>query len=262
MSDSKAHIVNYVWINDTPFTPDINDQDSLLCGVPLHYIDRVITNATRYPDAKFNIWFDFEFLDETSRLFIDSAVYFSRCKNIIIRNLRDIHLYANQDIFATTAAYEHPSGYFGKQPHCIYARADLARVIVLKHLTDLNPYTPVFYCDFDVENISIENERVTSKLDEHGMVFGNTEDDAIENGYMAFIASNLTEDVYFNCGTIQLLLQQTQHAASLNKNGWRPLREIIACRSSSVDEVTVDGLLKPRGYKIPKPAFYDELRIC
>jgi hypothetical protein len=262
MSLENKSLVNYVWVSDVPLKPDLTDPYTQLCGVPLHYIDRALQNAEKYPNAKFNLWFDFDFLDETTRLFIDSTIYFSGFKNITIRNLRDIDDYKNIALFDKEAQYEHPSGYFGKQPYCKYARADLARVVVLKHVTDAYPDHAVFYCDFDVEDVSLNNLDIAQKIEEHGMVFGNTEDDAIENGYMAFIRDNLSEDVYFSCGTLQLLVQNTLHATMQNNNGWRPLKETVSQRSSCLDEVTVDGLLHERGYKIPKPEYLTHYRIC
>lgn len=105
MNEQPDQIVNYVWINERPFPSPNTDDEEKLCGVPLHYIDRALENAARYPHAHFNIWTGWRFLDDASRLFFDSHLYFKDAPNVRSRDLTEIPAPKTQENTFTKKPY-------------------------------------------------------------------------------------------------------------------------------------------------------------
>ena len=143
MNELPNQIVNYVWINKVKFPQDNTGDSNKLCGVPLHYLDKTIHNAKRYPHAQFNIWIDWRYLDQSSRFWVDSYIYSQNCSNINACDLVNIPSYSCEDNFSPNR---------GKD---IWARVDYARLLVLQHVLNHNRWSQVFYRDFDANDVEI-----------------------------------------------------------------------------------------------------------
>lgn len=167
-------IVNYVWINNKPFFAGDRPGD-LQCGIPLHYVDKTIENAKKYPDAKFQIWIDANFLKESATEFLlQSHLLFSDCTNIKIRDLNDLALYKDNAFFSPD------------ENAPIWHRVDMARLIVTDDTIKKNKDTIAVYADFDVKDVRINSPKFRQAADQYGFVLGGTGEDDIENGYFAF----------------------------------------------------------------------------
>ncbi len=160
--------VNYVWL--CPREPAHPDYATRL---PLHYFERVYSNASAYPEAKVNIWIDPKQLTISDRFFLDSHRYIFEAGRINIQSLRDI------------TEYRDYPGFDPDSDIALYAKADFARILVLSHLTKTEPDTAVVYADLDCEDIKLNDERVNDTLDEFGFVFGKAAGNNACNGYIA-----------------------------------------------------------------------------
>jgi hypothetical protein len=235
-------IVNYVWVRKDVFEPDMDDSESLLCGVPLERIDMALVNCKKYPDAQFVIWLDFDELDPLSLYFVDSHIYTAGIQNITVKNLRDIPDYASSQVFEIPHAID------------VYPRADFARLLAVAHMTDEFPRSAVFYADFDVEDVFITHNSVTGALQKKGFVFAKTDEDPIENGYMGFFGKTGRE-------CLDDIISDNRNEARYNRKGYTSVLTVV---EGCIPEVVVDDLsiLQPRGYEIPKPSHYSDLNIC
>ena len=244
LNRGRSSIVNYLWLRKNKFDPDVGDKKSVLCGVPLENVDKAIENALRYPNAKFNLWVDFDELDDLSIYMMDHLIYASGIKNMQLKNLRDIPDYKDSLIFDPRKGIE------------VYPRADLARLLCIRYSVSQFKGVNVFYSDFDVDDIFIEHEDVLSTLKREQVVFAHTQEDPIENGYIGICGEagqQFLDEVIF----------QTARESINGYLGYAPLLEVVENTYGSTGCVVVDlPILKERGYKIPKSKIYSDLRIC
>ncbi len=196
-------IANYVWINKQPCAEPT--EDDALCGVPLHYFDKAYENAKKHPDVTFNLWVDFNFLDLSSRFFIESHAYLFAPNNLNLRSLHEIDDYKNDPRFAVNTKEN------------IWARVDLARLLVLSHCFKTTASKQVFYTDFDLDDIQVLDEAVQNSLSIHNMVFGKTKSHHIENGYMGFQIGKGAD--FLN----SILIPRTKEESRGEKNGYGAL---------------------------------------
>ncbi len=171
----SSSVVNYVWVNDMPFEPGISD-DEPECGVPLHYVDMAIANAKLYPDTPFQIWIDLRLLDKSAtKLLLEAHLHHSGCKNIKIRDLREIYSYRSSFCFSPLLS-----------DRSVWQRADMARLLVVRECLKEHPDKIAVYADFDVEDVSIETHKFHKALSQHGFIIGACEDGGLENAFFAF----------------------------------------------------------------------------
>ena len=174
MNEQPDQIVNYVWINERPFPSPNTEDEEKLCGVPLHYIDRALHNAKRYPHAEFNIWIDMRFVDSSTKFWLESYIYSSNTQNVKIRDLCDIEEYNTEFDFEESSDMD------------IWARVDYARLLVLKNQLEAMPWCQVFYSDFDANDVEILSKHIQKQLNIHGLVIATTECNHIENSFFGF----------------------------------------------------------------------------
>ncbi len=245
-------IVNYVWINDRAFRAGTG-QDDPQCGVPLEYVDRALANAKRYPDTPFNIWVDFRYLEKSpTRLFLDSHLYCSGCRNIGIRDLNRVEDYNGNPFFAPSAKSQ------------IWHRVDLARMIVTKKTLDDHPEKIAVYADFDVEDIRIKSEEFRAIMERFGSVIGGNDRDLIENGYFAF--SNDTHGRALLDTILERSLARAAQVKSESRNFvfmtyWHAIVEHLQDRGAAREEISLAGIQKNPGYKIPQNADYEGVSV-
>lgn len=242
-------ILNYIWIS-----PNISKTiPQSLCSVPLHYMDMAFQNAQRYPDASFRIWFDFSLLDASSIYFVKSHFSIFAPENITLHDLSDrksgIPFYRDEKYFAPNMDRDN-SG--------IWARVDLARLVVLQHCFQTTPAENVFYADFDTDDVDLDKRRVRSRLNKYGVVVARTRKDCFENNFIGLRRDPgmrlLAEK--FIPQTIELFAQKNGYVAFL-----RVMNEF--CKSKGLTHpwssaVGID-ITKPMGYKLPKNPAYDYL---
>jgi hypothetical protein len=205
------YAVNYVWINkDCPAELKAKkrsggDAKQPSCSMPLNLLDKAYENAKRYPAADFTIWYDKAMMDPLSEFFIISHGYLNAPSNVVFRNLRTLDAYDALDVFSV---YE---------PKDIWARVDLARLLVLQHgLSQAETRDYQLYSDFDVEDVGLNSTRMQCSLRDEGLFLGATiEHNMLENGYMCFDK---------NAGAAYLegrLIPATLDSSNRNENGWR-----------------------------------------
>lgn len=223
--------VNYVWISKEPIKAGQEP-------IPLRNLERAFDNAERYPNASFIVWSDSRMIDECAQSTLADIFNKYAPDNMISRDLRDIPFYNACPIFN--------SGQFD-----IWAKVDLARLVVLEHGFYTLPHDTMFYADFDLENVRVSDPEITALLDEYGMVFGATREEAIENGYMGFRGGAGRSFL------IEKLIPNTLVDTSLNGNGFPAMLRSLKEWSGSNDFGSFYHLaievLEPRGYKITAP---------
>jgi hypothetical protein len=205
------YAVNYVWINkDCPARPKAKppsggDAKQPSCSVPLNLLDKAYENAKRYPAADFTIWYDKAMMDPLSEFFMISHSYLNAPANVEFKDLRTLDAYEALGVFSVS------------QPKDIWARVDLARLLVLQHgLSQAGTQDYQLYSDFDVEDLCLNSTRMQCSLKDEGLFLGATiEHNMLENGYMCFDR---------NAGAAYLkdrLIPATLDTSNQNENGWR-----------------------------------------
>jgi hypothetical protein len=229
---SNADSVNYVWINKTPVQPD---EEGALCGVPLHYLDKAIANARKYPEAQFNIWIDKSLLDPMSQFFVASHLNIANVPNLRLRSLGEVPAYHAYRIFRQC------------NESTIKARVDFARLLVLEHEFETTDAARIFYADFDIEDVKINSQPIRQRMDDLGMVFGATYKLPVENSYMGFTRPN--------CETFLAdLLSSSEDAAMKGEPCWKPLFDDLAGWAKTHGRELKDygyKLATSTGYKLP-----------
>ncbi len=168
-SETPQCVVNYIWL--CPKSP-YETFPHYATRLPLHNFERVYSNASRYPQAKFNLWLDFRQLTARDSFFLVSHMHAFGMGEIQVRNLCEI------------PAYKDRAGFEPDTDIALYARADFARVIVLNHLMD-QPDKTAIYSDMDCEDISLSSNKLNDALDEYGLAYGRSGNHLVCNGYIA-----------------------------------------------------------------------------
>lgn len=258
--NSRDIALNYVWVNREPY---ISGVDDALCGVPLHHIDRAITNARYYRETPVSIWLDNDLLDDASLHMVASHVYIQDVKNIRIRNLRDIPSYReNADLFdwqRSSANLDDYNGISKDDKHNIWGRVDLARLLAVRHALDEGAQYAL-YADFDNDDVSLNGPEMLDILKKHNMVFGvttsNGKREIFENSYFAF--GQQRSDIRF----LDRMIDSTIEDVSKGVNGYGAYYMAIfnyALEHGIEDEMVELGypaVVHPMGYKIPQPKLY------
>jgi len=247
-NNTPRRILNYVWINDKPDNIDMLRDD--LCSVPLHYFDRAFKNARDYPDVDVNIWVDYAMLDGYSRLFVDSYTLMQEMPNVRLHNLRDIPTYVQTPMFDTSG--QHP----------IWSRVDYARLLVLEHCLGNMPARDVFYADFDVQNVKLDQKNLKDCMNHYGCIIGRA--DIIENSFFGFRKGTKAEDFL-----VSTLLPETLEATRKGtENGYSAMKHNFT--RWFYKTYPVNGFLtgrpehrvcKPMGYILPPNPMHTEVGI-
>lgn len=241
-------IVNYVWINEKKFIPGL-EADSPQCGIPLHYVDKAIENARRYPAAEFRIWIDTSFLKESATEFLlQSHLLFSGCTNIKIHNLNDLVLYKCNDFFKPD------------DPGPLWHRTDMARLIVAEDVIRKNPDKAAVYADFDVEDVRIDDEHFQKAILNHGFAVGCIKEDQVENGYFAFRNMGdghpILSDIIRQCH-LQVSAGSGRSRNVLFNIYHDHMYHGLADRNIDPQDVWMPFILHALRYKIPPDTAYD-----
>lgn len=263
-------IVNYVWINALSDErlmrieeARLDDwslkllgrrggikKDIGLCSVQLSGFDRAFENAKRYPDARFDIWVDYKFLSEQSRLFLQSHFYVSAPQNVSLKDINEIPAYeARRDIFAP------------EKDKYLWTRTDLARLEVLAHtLENARGGQTAVYADFDIHDVKLGSRKMNTHLSRWGMCFASAGDFAIENSFIALRKGAGEEFLK------EKLLPKTYANAPYDDDGYIPLCNALdeQGRAKGFDyrkrEVSM-ALANGSGYQLPKNPLYRDCGI-
>lgn len=175
----QDRVLNYVWIN---MKADESGKtcDDFLCSVPLHYLDGAYGNARKYDDTEVRIWIDPAYLDPMSRYFVDTHAHLEAPDNVRFMNLRTIPAYDQNEIFQP------------EKGTSIWTKVDLARFLVVSHCLQTTDAQRVFYADFDVKDVELDNQRTDMLLNRHGMTLGLSPENIISHGYIAVDRSGQT----------------------------------------------------------------------
>ncbi len=244
--DMSRYHVNYVWINR-----QAGPLEDVACSVPLRYLDIAYENARKYPKAQFTIWMDRALLDPRTAFFLASHAYFDAPDNLNFADLRDISVYAQSEVYDV------------EKPKDIWARVDLARLLVLSHqLNDAdNKADFQLYTDFDVPDVKLDCQRMYRILNHHGLFVGMTlKYDILENGYLSF---NKTAGKEF---LEKDLLPRTMNAAKAGLDGYKPLVKTLHSWMLSQGFWYFRGRVSaPRqemmGYVVPENPIYKDHKL-
>lgn len=240
-------ILNYVWVQSAPSNPQ---RSGVLCSVPLQYIDNAHANARKYPDTEVRIWVDYGFLDDQSRFFVESHHYLNAPSNVRLMNLRDIKRFDEND---DLNVWSHAR---------IWQRTDLTRFIVLDHVLQTTKADKVFYADFDVEDVQLDNPRTLRLLNKRGYAYARlpeADEPTLAHGYIA-VARQKAEEL--NKVILPALERRVSFGmtvfASLNKmhcGTWDPWG--VYTRA-----ITTNVPVHPVGYEMPISPVYRNEGIC
>ncbi len=246
--------INYVWINDKPYQPAAGDPP---CGVPLRYIDQVVSNAERYPDAQFSIWLDPEFLKDSPTLdILQSHIERSGQGNLNIRNLNDLDEYRNSPFYSVEGAVP------------VWQRVDMARMIITKHSLENYPDRISVYSDFDVKDVGIGSKKFQESIGRYGFVIGATkgpqQEFNLENGYFAFNAS-FAGKAFLN-NLLQGAYEATGQGLRDSRNDiFYSYRDTVKahCKENRISPVSrcLINVLEPCTYQVPRNPQYEGLSI-
>jgi len=244
----KDCLVNYVWINEFKD----NDKRVPECSIPLSYIDRAYKNARRYPHAQFKIWVDYRYLDKRSVNCLSEHYKRYAPGNVILCDLSTIPAYHENSLF-------HP-----EKPRSVWARADLARVIVMHHAVQNEPQPFSIYADFDVEDVRLYEAK--QKMEQYGMALGTAREfnwffssyEILENSYFAFPKGNQAKA---NLGD---MLSRTLESASKDGNGFQPLLHLARewadeKKRDLIGDLSLRGVSHCMGYEMPRNRRYTRL---
>lgn len=252
--ERPGYVVNYLWINAEPFEAGIEDDDPQ-CGIPLEFVDRMIANARRYPDAEFNLWVDPQFWTQSPTLFfLQSHLYSAGCENIRIRDLNEI------------AEYREDNFYGPESTRPVWHQVDMARLLVTRQSLQSNPDHIAVYSDFDVYDVGLHNRRFNRSLERFGFAIGTTLQVFSrhpENGYFAFRNAE-------NSNELLSRMIRTGYGGS-KENGYHERSDVYWQYRRVIDRFFKQGagnmkdclihILPPCGYKMPEHDDYKGISI-
>lgn len=255
-------LLNYVWINDHPPSPDY--PSPFQCSVPLTYLDRAYDNARRYADTAVRIWYDGQFMDGQSRYFLQSHAYIHAPPNVRLKDLRDIE------------GYDTAYGFQLRDYAWVYERADIARFMVIADGFATTQAERIFYADFDIEDVQLDNACTLSLLDRHGICMGKLVEDRGEahmsevgndfaHGYIAahrtcrtFLTEQLLPGLHAGmqegsriCAEIRFQLYK-----KFSNDFDKPLEEVIAALVTDVPIPPIKAVMPPNHER------YDHKSFC
>jgi hypothetical protein len=245
------YAVNYVWINKERLA-DVKDEQQAgddkrppMCSVPLRFLDNAYENARLYPAAAFTIWYDKAMMDPLSEFFVISHGFFNAPSNVEFKDLRTIDSYAALAVFNVD------------EPKDIWARVDLARLLVLQHgLNEKGTRDYHLYSDFDVKDVLLNSTRMERSLQDFGLFLGSTlEHNMLENGYMCF--NKTVGAAYLS----ERLIPATITSSNQGRDGWsehlRIFREWAEERGYKGQKWKMAGKRQlGTGYEIPENKNY------
>jgi hypothetical protein len=240
--------LHYVWVPRHPPSPRGGGP---LCAVPFICLDKAFGNARRCPETPVTLWLDYARIDDMTRFFVESHAANNAPPNMRLRNLHEIPAYAQNPVFVAQAASDN-----------LWARVDLARLLVLSHAFDTTEAQNLFYSDFDVEDVKLADPVTARILQKHGMFFGSTDErfSMIENSYLAFrrgAGERFLKDY---------LIPATAADADRKRNGYGAFTNSIARWSrdhgvSDLKKKLCAPRVHPSGHPMPANALYRDLGI-
>ena len=157
-----TEIVNYVWMRKDALTPHT---------IPTHLFYNFQQNAARYPDAQFRVWVEHS----------SACAGYKMSANSTVRLLGSIPAFSATPVLAS------------QDENHLWAKVDIARLLVLERSLRRSDCATAFYADFDIQDVSLHEGEVRNRLKKYGAAFGasfhpdsgNTMTE-FENGYLAF----------------------------------------------------------------------------
>lgn len=238
-------MLNYVWINKTPdrdLPPPADDTP--LCSVPLHYLDRAYDNARKYPNTEMRIWMDEARLSDRTRFFVQSHAYLNAPGNVRFKDLNSIPAYAAARDIHMDAKIS------------MWDKVDLARFQVAAHgFTDRKVQT-VYYADFDVRDVALDNEQTKKILEKRDIAFARLpRENIVSHGYFAVRAKGLPLLEKLICKFEDAVRDGGHIFTTLHMN--LPFSYHFTLRGKVID---ID--IPPQGTKMSRPDLYKETGLC
>lgn len=229
----RDRILNYVWCNREPFTPTTGVD----CGVPLHYVDKAIDNAKRYPDTAVNVWLDNDLLDAKSIALTKAHIEKSGLSNIHLHDLCEIPAFRaereglfdpHRDVVAIRGLKPEQITH---QHHNVWGRVDLARLLVVDHCLETTRAKDVLYSDFDTDDARLNDPQAQKMLEKYGVVLGCVDHPAkdgspawteVENSYFGFRKSNMDK------GLLKDIIDGARDMVAKGHDGYGPYYQKLA----------------------------------
>lgn len=238
--------LNYVWINKVPDKdqPPPAD-DTPLCSVPLHYLDRAYDNARKYPDTEVRIWIDEARLSDQTRFFVQSHAYLNAPGNVRFKDLNSIPAYAAaRDIYAGADI-------------SIWYKTDLARFQVAEHCMHEKEARIVHYADFDVRDVELDSKATQGSLARHGTAFTRVPGKNIPSpGYFAACKEGLP--------VIENVIEMMENAIREGGDHYQALRKALPqSKWYALQDKFTDIVLPPENVEMVLPDIYGcETGLC
>lgn len=251
----QDRVLNYVWINMKADGVQ-KEGDDFLCSVPLHYLDKAYDNGRRHADTEVRIWIDAAYLNPMSRYFVDSHAHLEAPDNVRFMNLRTIPSYDGNKIFQPDSGAS------------IWTKVDLARFLALSHCLKTTEAEKVFYADFDVKDVQLDNQRTDMLLKRHGMTLGLSPEDIISHSYIAIARSgqymldramipNLEFAACTGEGNVFHMMESVLFTHYIRKPAAHN-----AARTMYKTSQTTSVPLVPIGAVMPRTEIYAEAKLC
>ena len=246
----KDCLINYIWINKSPDSQFRHVE----CTVSFKHIDCAHDVARNYPDARIKIWLDYKFLDKRSVNCLNEHHKRFAPPNVELCDLNIIPQYGRDpDLFGPNANKN------------IWARVDVARLIVLKHVLKKEPEPYAIYADFDVQDPKLAKAKAL--MDKNGLALATTGahinlahmlvnflPGILENGYFAFKKDPKGRKF------LHTLLSRTFTCATRDSSGYTPFVTLASQWAVKHDttpkQMAVNRVLFSMGYHIPHQQKY------
>ncbi len=197
--------VHYLWLNDKP----VQNKGDTPAPMPLPYIATLINLARANPLVAFHLWLDDRFMGENYAHSLKQAIdKHVPGKNVTLGDLKLIGPYAHNPIFAP------------EKQHNLFARVDLARLLILDYALATGNRPFVIYSDLDITNPNLS--KALGIMRESGLVLaGSRENDRIdthpENGYLG-----IGRDSPSAMAFLKTLIEKTIPETGKGYNGYFP----------------------------------------
>lgn len=238
-------VLNYVWINKTPDKDLLlPTDDTPLCSVPLHDLDKAYDNARKYPDTEVRIWIDETRLSDQTRFFVQSHAYLNAPDNVRIKDLNSVPGYRDkQDLYSD----ENVS---------IWCKVDLARFEVAAHSLRTLQAQTVFYADFDVKDVALDSAATAQSLKRYQTAFTRVPNTNIPSpGYFAASQEGLP--------VIENLISAMMGTIRSGGDHYQVFaRSVPQFNRITLRSKFTDVRLPPENVRIPLPDIYRDSGIC
>ncbi len=242
--------LHYIWINATK-APVPAVKEMAYCPVPEHYLYNLADVRTNYPEVDITLWCDFYGAAQCPTDIWEATMEEAMVPGVKFRALRSLPAYRHDPLF--DIAGDCTDYMYG----AIWQQVDLARLLVLTTVLEVQGTGNGFYNDMDLTDPRMEDPKAQEILEKYGMLFlqhpslTGKQKGYLENSFMAFSHARLSwiRDV---------LIPRTQDYIMQNETGWEALKAVLAEEFPDADPEVMDHLvIKSDHLEIAHPAHSD-----